>query len=238
MTFYQARAISKTGLHVRRSSWPADQWFMIWRGTWFCFAGGNPPRPVRATDYSADDLLATDWTTVPAALAACPIDPTIGSTGGGDPTPGTDGSPDDPTPPFSGGPGITPPGSPTTLPPPDPGTGITVTFDSILAADSPPGFLVNVNLNRPVTLPALGGTTTFLSGWLPSLGQTSDTIQWQVSATRFGSDWHVELTAISIPTPSGGFISAAVQPAGHAADNIYTTSSDAFYAGHAIVGAG
>src|SRR5260221_12804798 len=101
MTFYQSRAISKAGLHIRRSSWPDDKWFMIWRGTWFCFASGSPPHPVRAADYSTDDLRATDWTTIPAPLAACPVGATTGRPGGPPPPPGTHGCPDDasPTPP-------------------------------------------------------------------------------------------------------------------------------------------
>src|SRR4051812_24216375 len=109
MTFQQARAISKANqLHVRRASWADDKWFMLWRGTWFVFSTGLL-NPVRATDYAADDLLATDWTTVSAPLAACPITPGE-PIGGGDPLPGTGGFPDFPPDRFPTPPGVPPGG--------------------------------------------------------------------------------------------------------------------------------
>lgn len=137
MTFAQARAISKINkLHIRRASWAEDKWFMIWRGTWFCFTSGLV-HPVHATDYIPDDLRATDWTTVPAPLASCPSTPSE-PVGGNPPVPGTPGWPDIPDLPpfFPGSPGGS--GSPSiTLPPPDDGTSIRVRFNGITDTQTP-----------------------------------------------------------------------------------------------------
>lgn len=82
MTFNEARILSRPGLHIRREGWE-DKWFIVWRGVWWCL-GAAYARPVLATDYTASDLLARDWTTMPAPLAACPIG---GGSTGGDVTP-------------------------------------------------------------------------------------------------------------------------------------------------------
>ena len=239
MTFNQARAISKTAkLHIRRAAWTADKWFMVWRGHWFVFPSGQP-RTVQATDYDTDDLLATDWTTMPAALAACPIDPTIGSTGGGAPTPGEGGFPDDPTPPLLGGPGIPPGGGPSTtiIPPPAPGTGVSVTFAGIVQSTGL-HTSVNPNLARTVALKATGSNTwtgTIKSGKTLS-GDADDSIVFDVAADRSGDQWSVHVTCQAGFTP---VFSTPGSPPFHRGDPIpnatATDSGDGFYAGTATV---
>ncbi|MEI9897162.1 MAG: hypothetical protein WDN28_25690 [Chthoniobacter sp.] len=143
MNFFDARAISKTGqYHVRRVTWPTDQWFMYWRGVWFYFAA-EEVRPVRASDYSKDDLNAADWTTVPAALASCPITGPGG--GGAPPAPGSPGFPSGgitafpglPGEPDGGGGGGSGGGGDSLPPPDDVGT-LTVLFSGVVGADSSP----------------------------------------------------------------------------------------------------
>src|SRR5438477_395747 len=101
MTFLQAQTIAKqANLAVRRETWPSDKWFTFQRALFGVFPSDGR-QPVRCTDYNVDDLQATDWTTVPAALVSCPVDPpTPGggppSPGGGPPVPGDPGFPDGP----------------------------------------------------------------------------------------------------------------------------------------------
>jgi hypothetical protein len=198
VTFYQSRAISKTGLHVRRAAWSADKWLMIWRGTWFCFASGNPAHPVRATDYSTADLLATDWTTMPAALAACPIDPTIGSTGGASAVPGSPGSPgspgfpDDATPlivslPGSGAPSG--PGAPTVLPPPAPGSGYVVVFSGITFKPWPGGPPNAVYENVNGTYPLVASGVNHWTAAFPSGHDDGGPFIWVADVTRNFGGW-------------------------------------------------
>lgn len=141
MTLSQATAISRTGFHVRRESWAADKWFIIWRGVWFCFAG-EILRVVEATDYDKDDLQATDWTTMPAPLVSCPVIPPDpgnpsdpGSPGGSPPGPAFPGFPPDlpPSSPYGPPPGGGGGGSGGGIPSPSSDQhGLTVTFDGLV----------------------------------------------------------------------------------------------------------
>ena len=230
MNFPQARAISHSGLHIRRSAWADDKWFMVWRGTWFCFRTGVL-RPVLATDYDQDDLVATDWTTMPAALAACPIDPTIGSTGGGSPTPGTDGFADDSTPIVGGVPGSgapSGPDDPPVLPPPDPGTGVTVTFAGMTIFPGQPDFH-GVLLNDTFALTPSAPNEwklDFKRGRSDATNPPPDAISWEIIAARTGVLWSVVLTNIDGPY-SGGFITrvGTEQPRGHPITNGFDVTS-------------
>lgn len=259
MTFAQARAISKTNkLHVRRSTWATDKWFMLWRGTWFVFGAGLL-QPVRATDYSAADLLANDWTTVPAALAACPITPTE-PTGGGDPSPGTPGFPDDPTV-FP-----TPPGSPgvggsssSSLPTPDPGAHrktLTVTFAGIHHdGDIPDGYfdIEDSDLNGPFTLSPAGAGRwhkIFRKGFFSEDGgHTPDHwFKWTILVTNRGPQhapddtrdyFEVRFYSEGVPAGTfalpGGFSEQDIGPAGEPIDNITYHAGDFFYGGTATI---
>lgn len=133
MIFAQAREYSRTGLHVRRDGWE-DKWFILWRGVWWCM-GAAYARVVRATDYEANDLLADDWTTIPRALASCPVDPDTGSTGGDPPAAPSGRTPTlEPTvtaPPFLPSGGALPPGSPSTYIPPLPRPPATCSFGTL-----------------------------------------------------------------------------------------------------------
>lgn len=232
MTFSQSRAISQAGLHVRRSAWSSDKWLMLWRGTWFCFAGGNPPHPVRAADYGRDDLLATDWTTMPAALAACPVDPTIGSTGGGSPVPGTGGFPADPVPASFGGIALPPP-DPGLKPPPPPAL-VTVTFAGILSPDS--GGYTGVNLNQIFTF---HGPDYALQTFQSGQDASSVPISWDVTLSPVGGKWTTAITAHLTGNPSGGFKTDAAQPIGTPIQNWFIASGGTYaYAGTATIAAG
>jgi hypothetical protein len=159
---------------------------MIWRGTWFCFSSGNPAHPVRATDYSAADLLATDWTTMPAALAACPIDPTIGSTGGASATPGSPGFPDDLTTSiggaFSGSPS-------TTLPPPDPGSGFVIVFAGITFKPWPGGFPNAVYESVDGTYPLIAAGVNHWTATFPRGHDDVGPFIWVADVTRNYGGW-------------------------------------------------
>lgn len=151
MTFQQARAISQTNnLHIRRTSWDADKWFMLWRGTWFVFGTGIL-QPVRATDYTSADLLAADWTTVPAPLAFCPITPGEPS-GGSDPKPGRFPFPNDPSffPPDPSAPARG--SSSNSLPTPETGTSLRVRIEDIRGSDLSQCAALGVDFNRTYTL--------------------------------------------------------------------------------------
>jgi hypothetical protein len=215
VNFVQARYYSQTNsLHVRRSGWAdATQWFIIWRGVWWLFNGAGAERVVRATDYAIADLIADDWTTMPAPLAGCPVDPT-------------------PPPPVSGGPVPPPPssgGGPPTFgsPPesgvggiwdicsdgftifecnggpfggPDSGTMLKATFSGLSQDPDTTGDYLGVNLNRSVNLSYSGTvwTSTFSSGTYASSG---DPIMWTVVCTRA-----LDVTlSVSGGDPSGGF---------------------------------
>jgi hypothetical protein len=216
MTFNQARAISKANaLHVRRESWPVDQYVMIWRGTWFYFDAGLV-RPVRAGDYSAADLLANDWTTVPSALAACPVDPAIGSTGGGPPTAespafaaafspdatstGSTGDAEHHGSGVGGGGGGGGSDDPApVLPPVDPGTSVRVRFSGTTHADLHDAFGFEyvrgiVSLDGTFTLDPAGANewkTTFTRGefWIDGTPPHADhSYIWNVTAARSTTD--------------------------------------------------
>ena len=154
MTWNQINHIAtENRLHVRRESWPAEKWFYkadppaLYGALWFVFITNgtekerNGTQVVRCTDYNAEDLLATDWTTVPAALTSCPVVPPApgdpGSPGGRPPGPGDPGFPD-PGPGFP--PIIFPPSpgepagggsGPAPLPAPDPGASLRVSFHDV-----------------------------------------------------------------------------------------------------------
>ena len=205
MNFFQARAVAKSGLYVRRAAW-TTQWFIVWRGVWFgSFAGVI--RPVLAADYTADDLTATDWTPVPAPLAACPVDTAIGSTGGAPPdgrtysfsyiiplqitfgtyTPGVAY--------FGYG------GSVGTLPPPDTGQPTSVTFDGFALdpAWTDPIYIHDVNVNGTYAVRSVGHNTwessNFMIYHLDAIGGSAayDAIV-KITVTRFGSDFEILVT--------------------------------------------
>jgi hypothetical protein len=232
MDFFAARAISKTNaMHIRRESWAADKWFMLWRGTWFVFGTGLL-LPVRATDYTTDDLTAADWTTVPALLAACPI--SLTSTGGSAPTPGTGtwafGSGSFPPKPGTGGlggsPGVGGGGGP--LPPPDPGTSVTVTFTGT-TCDSYPPVITELSFDgQTYSLEAAGAgvwKTTFTNGKLNSGAPQP----WSLTVTRNSPDtvggpfnYAVDLNASAHPfsATDGGFATDGPgKPVGTPIDN-------------------
>ncbi|HSI10711.1 MAG TPA: hypothetical protein VK961_01645 [Chthoniobacter sp.] len=133
MTLLEAFAISKANqLHIRRASWPADKWIMNWRGIGQTVPVTGKPYFVRGDEYNRADLVATDWTTVPLPLAACPVTP--GEPIGGDPpVPGSPGWPGFPDPGFPSAPSVPPDGggSIPPLPTPTPGTGLTAIFSGI-----------------------------------------------------------------------------------------------------------
>jgi hypothetical protein len=148
MTLLQATTIAVANrLHIRRESWPSDKW--IWKHgnthygpTWIVFRLSGTERerngtmPIRATDFDAEDLRADDWTTMPAPLMSCPVTPSI-PIGGGPPLPGTPGWPEVPDPGFPSFPGSPGGGGDPsiTLPKPDPGTALSVTFAGIGTVD-------------------------------------------------------------------------------------------------------
>ncbi|MDR3406392.1 MAG: hypothetical protein P4L99_28160 [Chthoniobacter sp.] len=223
MTFPQARAISKTGLHVRRDSWPADKWFMLWRGTWFCFGTEIViPRAVLATDYGVDDLRAEDWNTVPPALGSCPITPTEPS-GGSPPTPGAGGFPDDPFnpfPPAAGSGGGAPGGGGGTLPPPDPGTSVHVRFAGIVESEGL-AMITDITgvedaLARTVSCTPSGSnvwTGGFTGGKRVFPADPSELpviYSWAVTVTKFPADgtWTVSLEGVN----AFGLIYASADP--------------------------
>ena len=124
MTFLEAKDYTKDRLHFRRENWPEHQWLMYWRGCCWFFQG-EEQHVVRNYEYGVADLMATDWTTMPAALTSCPIDPTTGSTGGKPPIvirpgtppyPGPGGGTTGPSWPIPGAP--PPPPRPIYIPPP------------------------------------------------------------------------------------------------------------------------
>ncbi len=211
MTFAQARAISKTNkLHVRRASWTNDKWFMLWRGTWFVFGTGLL-KPVHATDYTTADLLATDWTTVPAPLVSCPVTPGE-PLGGGPPMPGTPGWPGgepDVPPFFPGSPGGS--GSPSiTLPPPDPGTDqpIHVVFIEMDYPFSiPPGHYSQGDIMKEggwlaESVGAKHWKAEFLTGNIFSGDTIVGDINWILDVVRGPSGFTISLTTDS---GAGGF---------------------------------
>lgn len=227
MTFFEARAISQTNLlHIRRSSWTADKWFMPWRGTWFVFATGlSAPIPVRALDYSADDLNATDWTTVPAPLTSCPITPTE-PTGGGPPTPGYPGFPTGtppgfpPTPGGGGGGGGSPSGSGPSLPPADPGTSIRVLISGLTHGNDPDNTCREIDdLDDTYTLESTGPGTwqkQFPHGEFFPIGSSTPDhgFEWTINVTSDDDGtgrllYAVNMFSVALPPPganaTGGF---------------------------------
>ncbi|MDR3405604.1 MAG: hypothetical protein P4L99_24120 [Chthoniobacter sp.] len=212
MNFFDARSISATNqLHIRREAWASDKWFIIWRGLWFAYNAGVRT-PVLATHYTADDLRATDWTTVPAALAACPITPTE-PLGGSPPVPGSSGFP--PSDPFSSTPdggssyvggnandGNTDPKPVKKLPPPDPMT-VTVMLRNVNHADEDEIILSSVDLNgTPYALDHAGGgtwRTTTNKGFLNTTPPTP--MVWAITAV---------LNPLGIPPPDPASLTWAV----------------------------
>lgn len=163
MTIQQAAAISKANnLPIRRASWPADKWFWVWLGGhWFSYPSGKPHTAL-ATDYTSADLQATDWTTVPAPLASCPITPSE-PIGGGPPVPGSPGWPDVPDPDFPTSPGVPSGGGGggPSLPTPDSGTSLRVKFEGITdtqvpSEDNPAVYFKGEKLNDTWTLDSAG----------------------------------------------------------------------------------
>ena len=249
MTFYQAATICKASkLHIRRDAWPADKWMFYQRGTWIVFpSAGN--QPVCTTDFGEGEFRATDWNTMPAALAACPITPGA-PIGGGPPVPGSPSFPDDPTrlPFHPGSPGAGGDGSPISLPPPNDTPGLNVRFSGITEATLDPGVFVHirgVHLNGPYTLTGTGGTWTkeFNSGfWVLDDGHdTRDhDFRWRITASRdSGYNWTISLASIDLGLgayPTGGFATAVAQPRGHNINSIWNEPhSSYFYDGTAKV---
>jgi hypothetical protein len=174
MTFLQAARICvATKLHIRRESWPADKW--IWKHgntpygpTWYIFRLSgtekerNGTQVTRGGDVVEEDYRADDWTTMPAPLVSCPVTPGI-PIGGGPPVPGTPGWPSVPDPGFPSFPGSPGGGGDPsiTLPPPDPGTSLSVTFSGITDTqtatdDDPAVYFDGDKLNRRWTLEFVG----------------------------------------------------------------------------------
>lgn len=90
MNWTAAAEIARSGLHVRRSNWPAARWIIYQRGIAWHW-DGTVWRVVTDADFSRLEWLANDWTTIPRALEDCPPPP--GETGGGagSPPPGETG---------------------------------------------------------------------------------------------------------------------------------------------------
>src|SRR5947208_2261001 len=81
LDWFSARELAAQGKYIRRCGW-TNKWLVLWRGLWWCM-GAAYSRVVQATDYSADDFTANDWTTIPLALAGCPPPPPPGGGSGG-----------------------------------------------------------------------------------------------------------------------------------------------------------
>src|SRR5438874_1039263 len=81
LDWFSARELAAQGKYIRRCGW-TDKWLVLWRGLWSCM-GAAYSRVVQATDYGTDDFTASDWTTIPAALAGCPPPPPPPGGGGG-----------------------------------------------------------------------------------------------------------------------------------------------------------
>jgi len=221
MTFFEARAL---GMHVRRSSWSdPNQWFIIWRGVWWYFTTGVM-RPVIATDYTSAELLASDWTTVPQALAACAIDPTIGSTGGTSDfgtlagviggSNGTGNANSVVGSNYGGGGGLGSGGGPQQLPP-APSSDVSVTFNGITQSAPSMAYTSGINVNGTWTLAKSGlnyWTTTFTSGNSTFVGDTGP-IVWLIEAYRSSSD----------PTTATWSVDMHAQPARSGLDEAYET---------------
>lgn len=245
MTFYQARAVSrKNFLHVRRSSWAHTRWFIIWRGVWFVFDTGVF-RVVTAADYSRDDLSATDWTTVPAPLASCPIVPATpsdpGSPGGGPPILGFPGFPPPPPDGGGGGGGGSSGGSP--LPPPDT-RGMSVTFSGLTFTNPTTGDRLIDDISAlnddPIDLTRSGYGRWIGSRsagmWAPDPGDFNIPMIWKVEVTAptYGDlntkpyRWHVLLSWLNNTYSIfvGGFVTTGgtEQPAGSPINNLYHSS--------------
>lgn len=249
MTFQQARAISKTNkLHIRRTSWDMDKWFMLWRGTWFVFSTGLL-QPVRATDYTRDDLLATDWTTVPAPLAACPITSTEPG-GGSAPTPGSGAFPYDPTQ-FPTPPGNAPVSgsSSVSLPTPEPGikpAGLRVRFNGINQTEDSRRTVKEVlPLDGLYSLEPSGvgvWTTSFPKGYvIVGLDDHHDEIIWTITATISGRGdddepfYDVEMDGSGMTPVGSSFTSFQPKPKNVEIMNVLISTSASFYGGHATV---
>jgi hypothetical protein len=215
LTFYQARAISAGNqLQVRRTSWSdPNQWFMSWRGQWWFFTTGVV-RPVEAGDWGKAELLADDWTAVPAALAACPIDASTGSTGGGPPAPGIGGfTVNDPTTVdlamsgsgissgISGG---------ITLPTPDPkGDSLTVSFTGLFILGPSRDFYSDFNSSMTVSCAFSGGEWKG-SGSNGKVIATGAPIVWEVTVAKFGTEYSVDMATTD--GPNGGFTGLSASP--------------------------
>jgi hypothetical protein len=87
MSWPMAKAAAKSGLHVRRATWSAGAWLIYQRGiAWFWT--GNAWRVALATDFGRAEFNASDWTTIPPELAACPTSTGTGSGSGWVDSPG------------------------------------------------------------------------------------------------------------------------------------------------------
>jgi len=248
MTFPQAFEISRQmHLHVRREDWAEDKWIIAW-GTGECWAGGER-RPILATDLGAVDLLAEDWTTVPAPLAACPVTPSE-PTGGSTPTPGSGGFPDDlaefSRPSTSGGGG----GSSSSLPTPEEGTSLRVQFSGLTYGNDPNNEYRGIDhMDGFYTLPSVGEGSwqkKFPRGsFYPAGTETSDhPFEWTITANRNpdgsgGFTYEVTMTVIAVPSgaaPTGGFGSLALAPRLSPINNVWTAAGpDVIQGGTATV---
>lgn len=243
MTFFDAYAISAgLALHIRRAAWAAGKWFIVWRGQIECW-NADQRGVAKCTDYTADDLLATDWTTVPAPLAACPVTPSEPS-GGGPPSPGFPSfpiggpPPSFPAPPGGGGGGGSPSGSGPSLPTPDAGTGISVTFDGLSTVDGTGGIYKNIDLNGEHSLDSDGSgswSATVPNGIVVASG---DPISWLINVTKgTGGLYSVSMECSGpVSDPSlGGFLSFPAKPLGSPAPNDYDSLTVIIGGGHATV---
>ncbi|EDY16671.1 hypothetical protein CfE428DRAFT_5784 [Chthoniobacter flavus Ellin428] len=216
MTILEAAVISiANNLPIRRASWAADKWFWVWRGGhWFSFPGGQP-HTVVATDYTAADLLATDWTTVPAPLAACPITPTE-PLGGNSPDPGQRGFASGggrfPPPPGSGGGGGGGgSGSGGTLPTPNPGTSLNVDITGVTCGNDGLNFSeVDIDGSHSVDFESPGvWKTTFDSGYSnPTDPPNKKPVNWTLTLTKDLTTLKFTVSVTSTERYGGTFLAA------------------------------
>jgi hypothetical protein len=92
MNWFAARNAARKGSPIRRLGW-ADKWITTWRGLWWCHERDQTPRVVQATDFGADEFLATDWTTIAPEKAECTNNPPLPPPAPDDPVHDPDGPP-------------------------------------------------------------------------------------------------------------------------------------------------
>lgn len=71
LTWPQARYLARRGWHVRRWGW-ADRWIIYHLSWWWSLYRDGTRHPVRAGEFTLDDWLAGDFTSIPSELLTCP----------------------------------------------------------------------------------------------------------------------------------------------------------------------